>query len=307
MYLASGMTNAGGGLGFMIVGVLTEWLVDFYGWRQSLLLLSGVGLQMCVAATLVFQRRLRKSRKTRVGDATENHQSTVSVQRTPDNDYNVSAPETIPTVSATVDQNHGNTSIPRLDHTEPVTKPVSNRVQFGVYLRDKTFWCLTMATLLINMASISILIFLKDILSYSGCLSNFKIHLVCVGIGSVMGHVMAGIVAHYTKPPIYFAVVSLLCSLNVFGLCYPREEWQFHVLNLMFGFCHGQLYVLKALIFAHAYGRTKMTSVFGFAMGFGTVTCLIGPPLGGKFFFLFFFTSLLCPSSHLEMCITTAQ
>ncbi|XP_070579218.1 monocarboxylate transporter 3-like [Ptychodera flava] len=58
--LANGVAFAGSSMGVMIFPPLCHYLIEHYGWRGALLILSGLNLNLCVAASLYRPPPLKK-------------------------------------------------------------------------------------------------------------------------------------------------------------------------------------------------------------------------------------------------------
>lgn len=55
--MAIGVAASGIGLGILIVVPLTQWLIDKFGWRQSLFILAGLLVLLVAPLNLIFQRQ----------------------------------------------------------------------------------------------------------------------------------------------------------------------------------------------------------------------------------------------------------
>jgi len=65
--LATGLTSSGAGVGFVALGLLMEWSIDAFGWRGSMLIQSGILLQMTICGALFFPIDTRAATTTKAG------------------------------------------------------------------------------------------------------------------------------------------------------------------------------------------------------------------------------------------------
>lgn len=250
MYIASGIMFSGGGIGITFLGLLIEFLIEFYGWRGSLIILSGISLQFCVCGALVYNNTVERPRHPEV--------------------INLMNGETVKTEKPSKMTTAGD------DHHTTLLKQKT-------FFRDINFWLIVGAFTFMQMSSSSIYFFFKDILIYKGLGPTFKLFITCIGVTSTVGRLCAGLLTSYITPSLFYFVIGNICALALLMLAFIDDHWSVIAIACVFGVCHGMMCVLQSLKIAHAFGKEQMPIVWGYAMGLAGIGVLVGPPLGGEY------------------------
>ncbi|XP_033729487.1 monocarboxylate transporter 12-like isoform X1 [Pecten maximus] len=283
--LAVGLATAGGGVGTLFLPPAINRLFKELRFTGSMMILSGLSLQLCVAGALYMP--LSKYRALCLRMTTDSN-TTKGVSSHSDEELNSnpvlkSVPEkpkfsmmgiikcTLCSHKSTVKHSHQHTKKKLIDCS---------------LLRNPTFTALCVAVLFLALAFNSVLVFIPSLASAIGLTGLQGAYVLSIaGIFDTVGRLASGVVLDMERVKrfrmlVYNSALFLLSTLT-FALAYVTTLTELSAVAAMYGLLIGTYSSQKSVILADILGPGALTSSFGILIcfqGFGT---LIGPPFTG--------------------------
>jgi len=239
--LATGVLMTGGGAGLFLMPPFLDWVIDYFGWRGSYVILGALSLNWVAAAATIFRiGGLRPGQKL----STTEHFPIFSEQE----------PEQ------------------RKSYLEVV---LNLEVMFFNLM--SFFWMFSGGTMFIIF---------KDLLSQRNQEDQYQFCLQLVGIGDLLGRLLAGLASSHPplniSPLVQYLIIHILSCVVFFTFCFASSSITLiYFLFLMFGITWGAQNLYLAVAPAAVLGVVNISTVLGtflFSAGLGQ---LIGPPLFG--------------------------
>ncbi|XP_045162792.2 monocarboxylate transporter 14-like [Mercenaria mercenaria] len=290
--LSTGIATAGSGMGAAVFPIIMFNIIDYYGWRGSLFIVSGLNLHLLIFAALL--RPVPKKLSTSFAAAEELQNLNDKKKR---RSSHVNGCET------EVDSPNGNSNIPKQDSLDTDTDrepgansvmlPSDKKLSMLARLRKHFVAVFTMDFIIYwfsnicwNAGGAIVLIFFPEY-AYSAGLSkeNASIAYTMAGAGSCIGCVLGGLlgnIKYINRVGLYIAgnfgagIVTLLLTLKVL-----HTFVGLFMISLVFGLMFGIILGLLVVVTSDLLGTEALGDGFGYLMFANGIGVFSGPPLAG--------------------------
>ena len=288
--LATGVCTAGSSLGGIVYPIFVQYLINEYGWRGSVLILSGVNMNTIWLAGLLRPAPLQLG-------MTATEEMEIEREEEP---FNVNGKDGV-YLSIKQKENgadvcfHGEDIVPSNNDTEKSNMirrkssvkskrafvidffRVMKNIPFIIYFINNLFW---------NFGGVLTLILEPEYFTSINFTPDEASQLMsCSGIGSFIGCAVGGAVGNLpfiNRMAMYF-IVNLAIGLEGFLILQPFAH-SFLVLAIIIGtwdFLYGLLLGLLVVVTADLVGAESLGDAMGFLMLASGIGCVAGPPIGG--------------------------
>jgi OFA family oxalate/formate antiporter-like MFS transporter len=254
---AMGFVTGGVCLAGALVPVLV-WLIDQYGWRQSLVI-AGLGMWIIgIPLSLVFRQRPEQYGLLPDAESVDRRQAT--------------QPQT-----EVIGEN--DPPLPTAPRHPTVTESEFTAMEA---LKTRTFWFLSLgwSISLLSMSAVFVHVmpFLESIgisRTKAGFVVTFTILL------SVLGRVGLGWLSDYVDKRYVFCIALGLQAIGLLFFAMIRSTWHIVVFLFTFSPGYGAPIPLRAAIQGEYFGRKHFGTIQGLFLSVSTVCSMIGPPFAG--------------------------
>ncbi|XP_060568127.1 monocarboxylate transporter 14-like isoform X1 [Ruditapes philippinarum] len=287
--LATGIATAGSGMGAAVFPVVMFKIIDYYGWRGSLYIVSGLNLHLLIFAALL--RPVPKKFLKTIAAAEELQTLNVSKKRRK-SEVNGCETENITPVNGQISNCDCNEIDTELDVNSTM---LSADEKLGTYARlRKHFLAVFTIDFIIywfsnicwNAGGAIVLIFFPEY-AYSAGLSkeNASITYTMAGAGSCIGCVLGGMlgnIKYFNRIGLYIGgnfgagIVTLLLTLKVL-----HTFAGLFMISLVFGLMFGIILGLLVVVTSDLLGTEALGDGFGYLMFANGIGVFSGPPLAG--------------------------
>lgn len=262
--LATGLAMTGIGLGGLFMVPLAQYLITILGWRLTTGILGGAGVAIVIPLILTVM----KTRPSEVGALPDGENP------------NATSPTSEQTEKAGSSQTDESTS----GLTPSVSIPSSNW-SLAESMRTRTFWFVTLAFGLLNLASGAVLTHEVPYLIDMGISPQSAAAALgfTAGMG-VIGKLVAGVLVDRIGSRGVLVLLAVLQALGVVILLGTKEMTMVWIFVAVFGFGMGGTVTVRPTIVAEAFGVQNLGAIYGLLAGFATLGGAIGPVVAGMLF-----------------------
>jgi len=174
-----------------------------------------------------------------------------------------------------------NDHIPIFSEQEP-----EQRKSYFEVLSNCEILCFNLMSFFWMFSGGTMFIMFKDLLSQQGLEDQYQFCLQLVGIGDLIGRLLAGLASSHppcqVPPLIQYILIHVLSSLVFLAFCLsPSNIFLIYLMFLMFGITWGAQNLFLAVAPAAVLGVVNISTVLGTLLFSAGVGQLIGPPLFG--------------------------
>ncbi|XP_077989830.1 monocarboxylate transporter 13-like [Glandiceps talaboti] len=275
--IAMGIALAGGGLGQFVLSTTLQAVIDFYGWRGTLLIFSAFTLHMWVAGSLFRPLTAKPNNRQFLKEPHTIESSTLNK-----NTYALIEDKDV--------RNEMINTETKEDSQRQCIDPENNvgryKRQADQQMQDEVFLDLTYYLVRCNS-----LIHITDLISlkvrrgvdYGMTPTQASFLTAVVGIGQFVGRPGIGIIGNLPKmkPSLIGSTCLAICAVLCIASIYLRSLTGQLIMVCIFGACMGGYMVIMPVIIADFLGRDKMGA--GLSVYFQTLGCtaLITGPISG--------------------------
>ncbi|XP_063446668.1 monocarboxylate transporter 12-like [Mytilus trossulus] len=289
--LVNGLATAGSGVGTFIFAPLLEFLLRKYGFQGTMLVMSGVMLNMCVCGSLFLS--VPKSAKHKVSSLegisnkvfTNDESTDFAVAAVQERIQNKSVNEISNTIISEKLINDNNDKKCRQSIIEK-NKTVKDYFDYTL-LTNNRFLCLCISFMLATLGHSPASIMLPALaMQFSIRSKDAAILLSISGIADIIGRIMLGIlcdIKFFKKNRQNLYVIAIFTS-GVSSICcvFASQYWHFVLYSCILGlFAGGSYNVLPPVILVDLLGIENLASSCGIALLFQGLGFLVGPPMAG--------------------------
>ena len=246
-----GIAAGGVGLFCLIIPISTELLIQHYGWRGAMIIMSGMSVQSCLFSYMLFPISFWSGNEM-VKQANGSDSKTCE-KKPPDS---------------------------------TLRKSIWAKLDLSMVL-DIKFVLFSINNVLWNAASLITLVFITEYALVNGIPSELGALLISIiGLCSLIGRVGSGIVGYllHIKHLWLFNFATLLTVFGIAGLPLFASFHMLAVLCVFYGVGFGGQIGVLGITLIELFGVHKLTSSFGYIMVAHGIGALCGPPLGGILF-----------------------
>ncbi|XP_031628940.1 monocarboxylate transporter 14-like isoform X2 [Contarinia nasturtii] len=273
--VATGIASAGTGCGTFLFSPLVAFFIEKFGWRKTMLILSGILLN-CVIFGALF-RPLKRSMRNQGEKCTNQHE---------------------------IYTNHANTLHKELDRPENKKIEIASKAYCGCNLAEilksifkfmnfnllkNPVFVLLMASSFVTSTFFYVPIFLLP--SYSSALGMKELGpsiLMITGISNTLGRLFWGYVSNKTSNRIWIYSTSLvICGIATALFTISIDFVSLSICSAVFAFTASACCVLSSVILADLLGLDQLNNAFGLILFTDVLGTFIGPPI---YVVLFFFS-----------------
>ncbi|XP_060560027.1 monocarboxylate transporter 14-like [Ruditapes philippinarum] len=264
--ITSSFVISGTGFGSALFPIIINYLIKVYGWRGSLLFLSGINLHMLVFTLLLLpvkassqiqsDRRLENKMKNRKKSLSDIY-----------NDKSHEIKEDIETL--------GKFQIKCKYYLQKLKRNISTILNF------KFFIFLT-STILFNFGYNAIVIFLPQhsiAIGYNE--GTASLALTLVGAGLFVGCIIGSLLGNYNCKIIVLIIGSFGFGISSILIKVSQVQYMYMSLSFLAGLSSGLETAYLLTIACEILGDDAMAIGFGFVLFAVGVGCMIGPPITG--------------------------
>ncbi|XP_070534498.1 monocarboxylate transporter 12-B-like [Ptychodera flava] len=285
--IAIGLAMAGTGAGQFVLSIVTQMLVDLYGWRGMLLFMSAVTAHLCVAGALLRPlERTRPHETYRLPDKGRSRSDTddnftKSNQSMNENNLNFVINESVDTA--------------RMVHEKAyLRKP--NRTRIGHYksylqaIYDYTLFKIPVFTLICiigigqafgtTATSVHLVRRARDF----GISDNIGAYIPAVmGLAQLVGRPSFGALGYVRSlnPCITYGIAMFVCGTSLIVSTYLRTFIAQITILSMYGVCGGGYIVYKSVVLKHFLGNERIGQGMSILLHVQGIASLFIGPLGG--------------------------
>lgn len=114
--------------------------------------------------------------------------------------------------------------------------------------------------------------------------------LAIIGIANTIGRIILGYISDkpWVNRLLVYNICLTMCGIATACSVFCNDFISLAVYAAVFGFTIGAYVGLTSVILVDLLGLERLTNAFGLLLLFQGVASLIGPPIGGNFFFIYF-------------------
>ncbi|XP_070534510.1 monocarboxylate transporter 12-like isoform X2 [Ptychodera flava] len=285
--IAIGLASAGAGAGQFVLSLVTQMMVDQYGWRGMLLFMSAFTLHLCVAGALMRPLRARQL---------------PTKHRSPDKDLQRSQKDDECNKKIySSEENHSKAeeSAESYDMITVKDKTVDRKPKKTFARRCKSYFLSIYDVTLfqepvfiticiigvgqvfgINSASIHLVRRARDF----GISYNFGSYIPAVmGLVQLIARPCFGAAGHIRclGPSVTFAVAIFACGISLIISIYAISFTSQVILLAIYGTCSGGYFVFRAIVIKHFLGDEKVGQATSLLIQVLGIISFFAAPLGG--------------------------
>lgn len=254
-FLALGIIGIGAGIGGLFFPVFLERLLVTYHWKEVMLFISGMMLNIMVFAMIDNSTQRFKFMKS---------------------NRKLSVPNLEEVTKQCVD-----------NQSRTAKSSVTTRIKF--ILMDKTFICFAIAMMLALPVFNTTLIFLIDFFVSNGIPRSTAVWLHSgLNIASLISRPLPGFLARCPRIPILAPPICCISTGMIVMFVLPSVEdlSYFILLACIFGVCFGGIISVISVTTLAIIGQENYASAFGILMSGVGVTHVIAGPVSGKIIYI---------------------
>ncbi|ESP01443.1 hypothetical protein LOTGIDRAFT_111664 [Lottia gigantea] len=256
--LATGIATAGSGLGITVGPIVIAYLIEEYTWRGSLIILTGVSLNIMVFGALL--RPVPMKAKTKI----------ISKSEVPSISSNLETVVPLP-----------NTDDRKMPYLKKLVKYILTDIDFLVYFVNNIFW---------NMGLGIILALLAEFCVEKGISKIDSAFIVTLnGLGSFVGCLTGGVLSNIKRLNSYytFALVNVLAGVSLLLMPIFSGIHLYITLSILCGFFIGIILGYLLALLADILGPELFGDGVGVIMIANGLGAFLGPSIAGKKFYFF--------------------
>uniref|UniRef100_A0A0L8IES1 Major facilitator superfamily (MFS) profile domain-containing protein n=2 Tax=Octopus bimaculoides TaxID=37653 RepID=A0A0L8IES1_OCTBM len=298
--LAIGISNCGGGMGILVANMLVEYLIEFYGPRGTLLLISGALLNIVVFGSLcrplqyayknVEQKESKDgTNQTSVMEDEESHNTGSTRERRIRNERFIMLKETQNVESlSTADKNglNGECIVRNRKDERSLAKRCSNII--GVELFKNVNFVLLMLSYGFWVLSITAIIYMPPLCVWSFGMTQKKsaILMSLLGLFTTIGEFLLGVfvdLLHFgTKNMYIFSLLISSVSTMLLPYCYTFQY--IAPVVCLYSLALGFTVSLRLVLTTEVVGLEHSTKAYSVLCVTSGIAGLVSPPLFGLFY-----------------------
>ncbi|XP_045118347.1 monocarboxylate transporter 9-like [Portunus trituberculatus] len=273
-YIATSLSMVGVGMGVVLVNMWTDYNIEKYGWRMSLIWNAGLSLQLYVFGSLIYPLRWPQE------PGVDKYPSSPHVSN---RQYSLSTGNIL--FSAVREVSVSTLKMaPEASCASIFANVPDTLVESWNAFKDICFWLISTAFFFAMLSTTSIFIIYKDFVVSKGLGEHYTIMLIGLGFGDVTGRLSMGI-AHSNKffNPVWSYCAALFLT-GVVLLCHVfiNSTPSLHIFGTLYGMTYGAQNVLVAIAPLKLFGKDRLVVVFGYLLVWGGIGALIGAPIAGS-------------------------
>jgi MFS family permease len=254
---AMGFVTGGVCLAGTMVPILV-WLINRYGWRQSLVI-AGLGMWIIgIPLSFVFRDRPEHYGLLPDGDSPE---------------------EEMPDQCEARNGNDANNPTPLVGSQKAITEAEFTAVEA---IKTRNFWMLAMGLSISFMAMSAVFVHIMPFLESIG-ISRDKAGFVVTFtiLLSVLGRLGLGWLSDYMDKRYVFCIALGLQTIGLLFFANIRTFWHIVFFLITFSPGYGAPIPLRPAIQGEYFGRKQFGTIQGLLLSISTVSSMIGPPFAG--------------------------
>ncbi|RUS70218.1 hypothetical protein EGW08_022020 [Elysia chlorotica] len=290
--LAMGLGTAGIGGGMFLLAPVINWLIAYYGWRGTMVILAGFSFNLCVAGALMRPLdALSRPRATNIAVRYPNSEAASDteslVQPYTKNDPMRELKLKLGRI--TLDSNSESESGSGQSSQEPPLT-LTDRIQAAIMgqlrlLQDTTFLLFALSNFLTNLSIVMPAVFMVDRAVSEGLGSEFASLLVSLnGAGTIAGRVAIAVIADHPRMNrlvAYMAVLVLAGAITCLSPICGSSMLLHGFYACSFGILIGNYGALCPCVMVDLKGLDAVGESYGMLLMFMGISNLMGAPVGG--------------------------
>ncbi|CAC5360893.1 Phenylalanine ammonia-lyase 3,Phenylalanine ammonia-lyase class 1,Phenylalanine ammonia-lyase 2,Phenylalanine ammonia-lyase G2B,Phenylalanine ammonia-lyase,Phenylalanine ammonia-lyase G4,Phenylalanine/tyrosine ammonia-lyase,Phenylalanine ammonia-lyase class 2,Phenylalanine ammonia-lyase 4,Phenylalanine ammonia-lyase 1,Phenylalanine aminomutase (L-beta-phenylalanine forming),Phenylalanine ammonia-lyase class 3,Phenylalanine ammonia-lyase G1 [Mytilus coruscus] len=289
--LVNGLSTAGSGVGTFIFAPLLELLFRKYGFQGSMLVMSGVMLNMCVCGSLF--RSVPKSAKHKVSSLNGISNKVFTIDES--TDFAMAVEErmqnkTVNGISNTIiteiliNDSNDKKCQQSIFYRNNKKKSVKDYLDYTL-LTNNRFLCFCISFMLATLGHSPAFIMLPALAMQFNISSKDATFILSIsGIADIIGRIMLGVLCDikFFKKNRQNLYVFAIFTSGVASICcvFASEYWHFVLYSCILGlFAGGSYNVLPPVILVDLLGVENLASSCGIALLFQGLGFLVGPPM----------------------------
>jgi MFS family permease len=246
--------------GFLLPVIV--WLINRYGWRNSLLIAGVVMWIIGIPLSLVFRKRPEDYGMLPDGDSPDSGRGA--------NPGSGAESTEIEAVGNPSDKIEITTSIRESDFTAMEA------------IKTRSFWMLSLGWSMSLLAMSAVFVHVMPFLESIGISRDKAAYITTITILiSVAGRVGLGWLSDYMDKRHVFCIALCLQVIGLLFFANIRSTWHIIVFLITFGPGYGGPIPLRASIQGEYFGRKHFGAIQGMFLSVSTVCAMIGPPFAG--------------------------
>ncbi|XP_070534494.1 monocarboxylate transporter 13-like isoform X1 [Ptychodera flava] len=287
--IAIGLAMAGSGAGQFVLSIVTQLMVDWYGWRGMLLIMSAFTSHLCLAGALM--RPLKTSQPSQIYESSDKIVKTSetesgcvnTIHGIEDKDLKLIGDESaesafmIKVESKTVPQKPSRTRSRRL-------KSYLLTIYDFTLFKEPVYIILCIISLGQVFGTISTTVHLVRRARDFGISDNIGAYIPAVmGLAQLVGRPSFGALGSIRSlnPSIPYAVAMFVCASSLIISTYTRTFTAQIVLLSIYGICTGGFAVYKTVVLKHFLGNERIGQALSIQLHVQGMASLFIGPLGG--------------------------
>ena len=263
--ITSSFVFSGTGLGSSLFPVIIHNLIQAYGWRGSLLILSGINLHLLLFALLLFpvkgpfQSKLDKELRKEIDN------SKTGVQDFSNSKY------------------HVDESNEDIETTESKYQVMLQKLKTNVkIIGNLKFLVFLLSTIMFNFGYNALVIFLPQHSEVIGLdQDDASLSLTLIGAGLFLGCLIGSLLGRYNCKTVILIIGGLGFGISSIGIKLSEGQVMYMSCSFLAGVSSGLETSYLLAITCEILGDGAMSIGFGFVLFAVGLGCLIGPPVAG--------------------------
>ncbi|XP_036366583.1 monocarboxylate transporter 12-like [Octopus sinensis] len=299
--LAIGISNCGGGMGTLVANMLLEYLIDFYGLRGTLLLISGALLNIVVFGSLCrplqYAYKNVEQKESKASPDGTNRFSVIENQES-DSTEIMKQNQMVNKAFVSSDERHITENLSASERNEvkdesiiqeqevgrrSLTKRCSNIIGFGL-LKNINFVLVMISYVFFQIGAITIM-YIAPLAVWSFGISQQRsaILMSLLGIFTTVGNIFVGMLVdllHLRSNNLYiFSMLIFAITIIMMPYCYSFQY--IAPVVCIYSVAHGFIVSLRLVLTTESVGIQHSTKAYSFVSVTSGIAGLFTPPLFG--------------------------